>query len=235
MCEAAAGELWVFSPTRVCSKRGKKRLRASDCFQLLSTAGHVLLAPGLYFDSVLLGLFATSGRFPGGFPPSVTAHLPWSLLLHALPPSSPTRGPWGPSSPSQLPLMYNGEGENPVQQPDGIANTGVSSWMCFAGGEPNHELPPSDGYEQELWHQPVPPVPPQGPSPHQDVSIQPLAPAEVAALGMGPATSPGGLSSEPSPQVVPPAGRHQPGFSAEMPVPKLWQSSGVSLGKTRPP
>nr|XP_047929363.1 protein transport protein Sec16B isoform X3 [Anser cygnoides] len=82
------------------------------------------------------------------------------------------------------------------------------SWAAAStpGGEPNHELPPNDGYQQELWHQPVPPVPPQGPSPHQDVSIQPLAPAEVAALGMGPATSPGGLSSEPSPQVVPPAG-----------------------------
>ncbi|XP_047929364.2 protein transport protein Sec16B isoform X1 [Anser cygnoides] len=82
------------------------------------------------------------------------------------------------------------------------------SWAAAstAGGEPNHELPPNDGYQQELWHQPVPPVPPQGPSPHQDVSIQPLAPAEVAVLGMGPATSPGGLSSEPSPQVVPPAG-----------------------------
>lgn len=109
-----------------------------------------------------------------------------------------------------------------MQQPDGIANTGLSSRMCFAGGEPNYELPPSDGYQQELWHKPVPPVPPQGPSPHRDMSIQPLASAEVAVLGTGPATSPGGLSSEPSPQEVPPAGRHQPGFSAEMPVPRVW-------------
>uniref|UniRef100_U3J6E0 Protein transport protein sec16 n=1 Tax=Anas platyrhynchos platyrhynchos TaxID=8840 RepID=U3J6E0_ANAPP len=108
------------------------------------------------------------------------------------------------------------------------------SWAAAstAGGEPDYELPLSDGYQQELWHQPVPPVPPQGPSPHQDVSIQPLAPAEVAVLGTGPATSPGELSSEPSPQEVPPAGRHQPGFSAEMPQGLSTRARSVSESST---
>ncbi|NXI74335.1 SC16B protein, partial [Anseranas semipalmata] len=82
------------------------------------------------------------------------------------------------------------------------------SWAAAStpGGEPDHELPQSDDYRHERWHQPIPPVPPQGPGPHQDVSIQPLAPADVAVLGAGPTTSPGGLCSEPPPQVVPPAG-----------------------------
>lgn len=64
-------------------------------------------------------------------------------------------------------------------------------------------------------------MPPQGPSSHEDLSLQSPAPAQVAAspvlgvrqelqptaLGPGMATPPGGAFAEPLPQVVPPAGR----------------------------
>lgn len=64
-----------------------------------------------------------------------------------------------------------------------------------------HEQPHSDGPHDEQWHQP--PVPLQGPDPHQDVSIPPL---EVAVLGVGP-ISQEELCTEPSLQAVPTAGR----------------------------
>uniref|UniRef100_A0A8C8AJW0 Protein transport protein sec16 n=1 Tax=Otus sunia TaxID=257818 RepID=A0A8C8AJW0_9STRI len=85
-------------------------------------------------------------------------------------------------------------------------------------GEPGLELPPSEGHQYDQWYQPVPP---QGPSSHQDVSLQPPVPAQVAAspllsvgqelqppvLGPGMATPLGGDFAEPPPQVVPRAGK----------------------------
>ncbi|KFQ95820.1 Protein transport protein Sec16B, partial [Nipponia nippon] len=54
------------------------------------------------------------------------------------------------------------------------------SWAnaSMADGEPGHELPQSEGYQYDQWYQPMPP---QGPSSHEDVSLQPSAPAQVAA------------------------------------------------------
>ncbi|NWQ93587.1 SC16B protein, partial [Burhinus bistriatus] len=91
------------------------------------------------------------------------------------------------------------------------------SWAAasMADGEPGHELPQSEGYQYDQ------PMPPQGPSSHEDVPLQPLAPAQVMAspllgvqqdlqpltLGPGVATPPGGVFTEPSPQVVPTAGK----------------------------
>ncbi|KFZ67429.1 Protein transport protein Sec16B, partial [Podiceps cristatus] len=55
------------------------------------------------------------------------------------------------------------------------------SWAAasMAGGEPGHEVPQSEGYQYDQWYQPVPP---QGPSSHQDVPLQPPAPAQVEVL-----------------------------------------------------
>lgn len=64
----------------------------------------------------------------------------------------------------------------------------------------DHEQLQSDGPQHEQWYQP--PVPLQGPDPHQDASIQPL---EVAVLGMG-LTSQEELCPDPSLQAVPTAG-----------------------------
>ncbi|NWI23969.1 SC16B protein, partial [Sula dactylatra] len=93
------------------------------------------------------------------------------------------------------------------------------SWAAasMADGEPGHELPQSEGYQYDHWYQSMPP---QGPSSHEDVSLQPPAPAQVTAspplgvwqglqpstLGQGTATPLGGVFAEPPPQVVPPAG-----------------------------
>ncbi|NWH22241.1 SC16B protein, partial [Grus americana] len=79
-------------------------------------------------------------------------------------------------------------------------------------GEPGHELPQSEGYQYDQWYQPMPP---QGPSSHEDASLRPPAPAQVAAspllgvgqelqlptLGPGTAAPPGGVFAEPLPQV----------------------------------
>ncbi|XP_054690397.1 protein transport protein Sec16B isoform X2 [Grus americana] len=93
------------------------------------------------------------------------------------------------------------------------------SWTAasMADREPGHELPQSEGYQYDQWYQPMPP---QGPSSHEDASLRPPAPAQVAAspllgvgqelqlptLGPGTAAPPGGVFAEPLPQVVPPAG-----------------------------
>ncbi|KAM6327605.1 protein transport protein Sec16B [Podargus strigoides] len=92
------------------------------------------------------------------------------------------------------------------------------SWAAasMADGDPGHELPQSEGYQYDQWYQPTPP---QGPSSHEDMSLQPLPPAQVTAsplLGvqqelqppefdLGMAAPPGGGFGEPPPQVVPPA------------------------------
>ncbi|NXJ35349.1 SC16B protein, partial [Ciconia maguari] len=93
------------------------------------------------------------------------------------------------------------------------------SWAAasMADGEPGHEPPQNEGYQYDQWYQPMPP---EEPSSREDVSLQPPAPAEVAAspllgvqqelqppmLGPGTAAPPGGVFPEPPPQVVPPAG-----------------------------
>ncbi|XP_075365318.1 protein transport protein Sec16B [Mycteria americana] len=93
------------------------------------------------------------------------------------------------------------------------------SWAAasMADGEPGHELPQNEGYQYDQWYQPMPP---QEPSSCEEVSLQPPAPAQVAAspllgvqqelqppmLGPGMAAPPGGVFPEPPPQVVPPAG-----------------------------
>uniref|UniRef100_A0A8D0EQ39 Protein transport protein sec16 n=1 Tax=Strix occidentalis caurina TaxID=311401 RepID=A0A8D0EQ39_STROC len=91
----------------------------------------------------------------------------------------------------------------------------VVVWVFFADEEPGLELPPSEGHQYDQWYQPVPP---QGPSSHQDVSLQPPVPAQVAAsplfsvgqelqppvLGPRMATPPGGDFAEAPLQVVPP-------------------------------
>ncbi|NWR56253.1 SC16B protein, partial [Bucorvus abyssinicus] len=75
--------------------------------------------------------------------------------------------------------------------------------------EPGRELPDSEGYRSDQ------PVLPQGPSSHEDLSLQPSAPAQVTALpqlsagqelqppvpSQGTATSLGGVSAEPPLQV----------------------------------
>ncbi|NWX13967.1 SC16B protein, partial [Aegotheles bennettii] len=83
----------------------------------------------------------------------------------------------------------------------------------MADREPGLELQQSEGYEYDQWYQPMPP---QGPSSHQDASLQPLEPAQVAASPLpgvwqepqppGVAAPPGGVFAEPPPRVVPPAG-----------------------------
>ncbi|KFZ52168.1 Protein transport protein Sec16B, partial [Antrostomus carolinensis] len=50
-----------------------------------------------------------------------------------------------------------------------------------ADGEPGHELSQSEGSQYNQWYQPTPP---KGPSSHEDVSLQSLAPAQVAASPM---------------------------------------------------
>ncbi|KFM05228.1 Protein transport protein Sec16B, partial [Aptenodytes forsteri] len=98
------------------------------------------------------------------------------------------------------------------------AQSGLS-WAAasMAGGEPVHEPPQSEGYQYDQWYQPMPP---QGPSSHEDVPLWPLAPAQVAAspllgvrqelqpptLSPGTAAPPGGVFAEPPLQVVPLAG-----------------------------
>ncbi|KAM6080857.1 protein transport protein Sec16B-like [Theristicus caerulescens] len=93
------------------------------------------------------------------------------------------------------------------------------SWAAalMADREPGHEFPQNESYQYDQWYQPMPP---QGPSFHEDVSLQPLAPAPVAtspllgirqelqptALSQGVAAPPGGVFAESPPQVVPPAG-----------------------------
>ncbi|XP_009867214.1 PREDICTED: protein transport protein Sec16B, partial [Apaloderma vittatum] len=86
------------------------------------------------------------------------------------------------------------------------------SWAAasMTGGEPGHELPQSESYQYDHWYQPVPP---QGPSSHEDPSLRPLPPAEVTAspqldfgqelqpptLGPVTAAPPGGVYAEPPP------------------------------------
>ncbi|NXK26373.1 SC16B protein, partial [Arenaria interpres] len=93
------------------------------------------------------------------------------------------------------------------------------SWdaASMADGDPGHELPQSKGYQYDQWYQPVPP---QGPSSHEDMSLQPPARAQVTAspllgvqqepppptLSPGMATPPGAVFDEPPLQVVPTAG-----------------------------
>ncbi|KFQ40138.1 Protein transport protein Sec16B, partial [Mesitornis unicolor] len=89
------------------------------------------------------------------------------------------------------------------------------SWTAasMADGEPGHELPQSDGSQNNQWYQPVPS---QGPISHEDVSLQSSAPGQVAAsplLDVGQelqppvtATLPGGVFPELPPQAVPLAG-----------------------------
>ncbi|NXC41083.1 SC16B protein, partial [Penelope pileata] len=103
------------------------------------------------------------------------------------------------------------EVEDPAPE---VAPTQPEPWAAAAtpGGEADHELPQSDDHQHEWWQQP--PVPPQGPGPHQDASIQPL---EVPVLGVGPPASLEGLHCEPSLQAVPAAG------GAEEP----WDAHGV--------
>ncbi|NXJ93476.1 SC16B protein, partial [Corythaixoides concolor] len=79
----------------------------------------------------------------------------------------------------------------------------VGVWVFgifLAGEEPGHELPQSEGYQYGLWYQPMPP---QGPSSHQDVSPRAPTPAQVAAsplLGVR-------QELQPPPQMVPPPGK----------------------------
>ncbi|KAM9620012.1 protein transport protein Sec16B-like [Morphnus guianensis] len=93
------------------------------------------------------------------------------------------------------------------------------SWAAasMADGEPGQELPRSKGYQYDQWYQPMPP---QGPSSHEDMSLQPLAPTQVAAspllgtgqglqppaLSLGTAAPPGRVFAESPLQVVPLAG-----------------------------
>ncbi|NXF56967.1 SC16B protein, partial [Ciccaba nigrolineata] len=102
------------------------------------------------------------------------------------------------------------------------------SWAAasMADEEPGLEPPPSEGHQYDQWYQPVPP---QGPSSHQDVSLQPPVPAQVAAsplfsvgqelqppvLGPRMATPPGGDFAEAPLQVVPRTGGVQPSLPAE--------------------
>ncbi|KAF1399063.1 Protein transport protein Sec16B, partial [Spheniscus humboldti] len=86
------------------------------------------------------------------------------------------------------------------------------------GMEPVHEPPQSEGYQYDQWYQPMPP---QRPSSHEDMSLRPLAPAQVAAspllgvrqelqpatLSPGTAAPPGEVFTEPPLQVVPLAGK----------------------------
>ncbi|NXP44945.1 SC16B protein, partial [Heliornis fulica] len=111
------------------------------------------------------------------------------------------------------------EAENELPSEVVPAQLGLS-WTAAstADGKPSHELPQSEGYQYDQWHQPVPP---QGPSSHEDVSLQPPVPAQVTAslplgvgqelqpptLGIGPtAAPPERACPEPLPQVVSPAG-----------------------------
>ncbi|NXT02778.1 SC16B protein, partial [Jacana jacana] len=98
------------------------------------------------------------------------------------------------------------------------AQTGLS-WdtALMSDGDHGHEVPQSKGYQYDQWYQPVPP---QGPSSHEDTSLQPPGCAQVVAspllgvqqelqpamLGPGTATPLGGVLAEPPPQVVPTAG-----------------------------
>ncbi|XP_075013179.1 protein transport protein Sec16B [Calonectris borealis] len=93
------------------------------------------------------------------------------------------------------------------------------SWAAasMADGEPGHDLLQGEDYQYDQCYQPMPP---QGPSSHEDASLWSPAPAQVAAspllgvrqelqppaLDPGTAAPPGGDFAEPPPQVVPPAG-----------------------------
>ncbi|XP_065698280.2 protein transport protein Sec16B isoform X1 [Patagioenas fasciata] len=93
------------------------------------------------------------------------------------------------------------------------------SWAAasMADREPGYELPQSESYQYDQWNQSVPP---QGPSSHEDMSLQPPAPVQVTALpvlsvgqelqppafGPGTITPPGEMFAEPPPQTVPSAG-----------------------------
>uniref|UniRef100_A0A8C3RK04 Protein transport protein sec16 n=1 Tax=Cyanoderma ruficeps TaxID=181631 RepID=A0A8C3RK04_9PASS len=83
---------------------------------------------------------------------------------------------------------------------------------------PGNEIPQSDDYQYDQWFEPVPS---QGLSSQQDVSLRSPAPAQVVAsplpsterdlqppvLGQGTPAPLGGDFAEPSPQPVPPAGK----------------------------
>ncbi|XP_054240504.1 protein transport protein Sec16B [Indicator indicator] len=93
------------------------------------------------------------------------------------------------------------------------------SWTATstADEEPGQELPQTEDYQYDQWYEPMPL---QGPSSHQDVSLRHPALTQVTASpllgveqelqpstpGPGTATPPGGVFVEPCPQVVPPAG-----------------------------
>ncbi|NWR84464.1 SC16B protein, partial [Furnarius figulus] len=103
--------------------------------------------------------------------------------------------------------------------PPGVAST-QPELSCaapsMADGEPGNELPQSEGYQYDQWSQPVPP---QGPTPQERVSLWSPAPAQATASPVlsagqelqpptapqGMATPPGGDFAEPPPQLAPPA------------------------------
>ncbi|XP_010022921.1 PREDICTED: protein transport protein Sec16B, partial [Nestor notabilis] len=86
----------------------------------------------------------------------------------------------------------------------------------MADEDPGHELPQSEGYQHDQYQ----PVPPQGQSSQENVSLCPLASVQDTgspllsigqelqppALGPGTATPLGGVFAEPPPQALPPAG-----------------------------
>uniref|UniRef100_A0A8B9M6K8 Protein transport protein Sec16B n=1 Tax=Accipiter nisus TaxID=211598 RepID=A0A8B9M6K8_9AVES len=76
-----------------------------------------------------------------------------------------------------------------------VRRSGDAAGQLVCGdGEPGQELPRSKGYQYDQWYQPMPP---QGPSSHEDVSLQPPAPTQVATsplLGIGQELQPPALS-----------------------------------------
>lgn len=89
----------------------------------------------------------------------------------------------------------------------------------FADEEPANEIPQSEGYQYDQWFEPVPS---QGPSSQEDVSLRCPAPGQVMASplpssgrdlqppvqGQGTPAPLGGDFAEPPPQPVLPAGKN---------------------------
>ncbi|NXF32758.1 SC16B protein, partial [Nyctibius bracteatus] len=121
------------------------------------------------------------------------------------------------------------------------------SWAAavMADEEPDHELPQNEGNQYDQWYQPTPP---QGPSSHEDASLQPPAPAQVAAspllsigqelqpptLGPGMATPLRGGFAEPPPQVQPPAGKCS-SLELKARARTISETSTISLGDDSQP